>query len=378
MRSKIIGFLKYALGLGLLAWVIATNWETEDGTGGLSSLIRNPIHFGPLVLAMLICAASVILTFLRWYLLVRVQSLPFTVRQSVQLGLVGYFFNTFLPGAVGGDLVKAVAIAREQSRRTVAVATVIADRVIGLWGLVWLVALLGLYLRLTDAPILSQYEYLAWIVRVSHWIIGISLSAWLIMGLLPTRLASRFGSWLHTMPRIGGLLSELWAAVWLYRNGANRAVFAAVVMSMISHAGFVLTFHFAVQVFAPSPTMVGSPAEHFLIVPVGVLAQAVFPSPGGVGGAEFVIKELYKEVLRKPVEVGLGGMLTFRAITWLLGIIGYLVYLVMRANRAIPKEIPEELPVSTDPSPLPEPMNDNGNISSNRTPSYPTGEGKQG
>ena len=38
---------------------------------------------------------------------------------------------------------KAAGIAREQSRRTVAVATVIMDRIIGLWGLCWLVALLG-------------------------------------------------------------------------------------------------------------------------------------------------------------------------------------------------------------------------------------------
>ena len=34
-------------------------------------------------------------------------------------------------------------VAREQSRRTVAVATVIMDRVIALWGLFWFVALLG-------------------------------------------------------------------------------------------------------------------------------------------------------------------------------------------------------------------------------------------
>ena len=71
------------------------------------------------------------------------QDLPFTLGNAFRLGLLGFFFSTFLPGSVGGDLVKAAGIAREQSRRTVAVATVIMDRIMGLWGLCWLVALLG-------------------------------------------------------------------------------------------------------------------------------------------------------------------------------------------------------------------------------------------
>ena len=58
----------------------------------------------------------------------------------MRIGLIGFFYNSVLPGSVGGDIIKAAAIAREQSRRTIAVATVIMDRVIALWGLVWFVA----------------------------------------------------------------------------------------------------------------------------------------------------------------------------------------------------------------------------------------------
>src|SRR6202023_4279934 len=96
-----------------------------------------------LILAGLVALTSVLVTFVRWYILVRAQDLPFTLPSALRLGMIGYYLSTFLPGAVGGDIIKAAFIAREQSRRTVAVTTVIVDRVIGLVGLIWLVALIG-------------------------------------------------------------------------------------------------------------------------------------------------------------------------------------------------------------------------------------------
>ena len=90
-----------------------------------------------------VTTASTLLTFFRWYILVRAQGLPFTPLSALRLGSIGFALSTFMPGSVGGDIIKAFAIAREQSRRTVGVATVILDRVIGLCGLFWLVTLLG-------------------------------------------------------------------------------------------------------------------------------------------------------------------------------------------------------------------------------------------
>ena len=48
-----------------------------------------------------------------------------------------------IPGSVSGDLFKAYFIAKEQSRRTIAVATIFLDRIVGLVALVNVVALLG-------------------------------------------------------------------------------------------------------------------------------------------------------------------------------------------------------------------------------------------
>src|SRR5262249_13717162 len=137
---------KYALGVGVLSWVIWRHWSpASDGEGvALRDVLSRPLQVGPGLGAAFFCAGAMLLMFVRWYVLVRAQGLPFTVRDAVRLGFVGMFFNTFLAGELGGGVAKAVGLAREQqSRRAAAVATVLMDRAVGLLGLFWLAGVLG-------------------------------------------------------------------------------------------------------------------------------------------------------------------------------------------------------------------------------------------
>lgn len=187
-------FLKYALGPALLVFVIWINWDKQAGGRqvGISRILAPDfeMNWWPLALALVICTACMILTFVRWYILVRAQDLPFTVASAVRLGLIGAFFNLFLPGAVTGDLVKMVQLARAQSRRTVAVATIIVDRVIGLCGLIWLMGLLGAVFWCTGiiqemVPSPNGWEYLEPILLVSWVLVAGSLVFWFLLGFLP-------------------------------------------------------------------------------------------------------------------------------------------------------------------------------------------------
>src|SRR5262249_25697553 len=151
---------------------------------------------------------------LRWYFLVRAVDLPLSAVDAVRFGLVGFFYNTFLPGSVGGDIIKAAALAREQSRRTVAVATVLMDRVIALWGLVWFVAILGG--AFWSVGLLQGEKALA-VVQGAGVIVASSAVVWLLMGLLPERRAQELAGWLNGLPKVGHSAAELWRTVWLYR-----------------------------------------------------------------------------------------------------------------------------------------------------------------
>src|SRR5258708_2085505 len=100
LRSTAIRMALLAFTLGLFAWTIATNLPQ----------IREVIGRGPnrrmFTLGFGIAVSAALLTFIRWYFLVRALRLPFSVWDAIRLGFLGIVFNLVVPGAVGGDVVK--------------------------------------------------------------------------------------------------------------------------------------------------------------------------------------------------------------------------------------------------------------------------------
>lgn len=340
--------VQYAVGFGLLALVIF--WQggaklgkpndqqkalsllaggavdvkaQQDGaTPGLLEVVSRPINLWPFALACVLWCISLLITFVRWYLLVRAQDLPFTLRNAIRLGLVSYYFNSILPGSVGGDILKAVAVAREQSRRTVAVATIVIDRVIGLWALAWLVALAGGIFWALGNPYVVENDALKTIVLMTWGIVIASAVVWSLMGLFSPERSESMAQRLERIPKLGGPLSELWRAGWMYRR-KKTAVAIALGMTLVGHCGWVLIFHLCVSAFPDIDS--ATFAEHVLIVPVGMTAQALFPLPGGVGGGEAAYGWLYT-LLGKAAIGGILGCLVQRVVAWGIGFIGYVIY----------------------------------------------------
>ena len=343
MRKRfLITCLKYGLGLGLLAFVIWRNWAPASGQGLQAFwqhhfVERQPLHTQFLILALVIYLAGVLITFFRWYLLVRAQELPFSLSNAMRLGSIGLFLSTFLPGSVGGDIIKAAFIARQQSRRTVAVATVMIDRAVGLWGLCLLVALLGSIFWTAGMLEANVAQTLQSIVIGSVLICAVSAVVWILLGFLPEWRAQRFARRLTGIPKVGHSAAEFWRAVWMYRC-KEASIIQALLLSLVGHVGFVLTFYFSsLTVFTAD--QIPSLTTHFLIVPIGMAIQAGFPAPGGVGGGEYAFGALYK-LVDYPEANGVLAALVQRVITWVVALGGYVVYLRMRPS--LPKAVTEE------------------------------------
>lgn len=322
------GALKYALAVGLLAFVVSMNWTA------LKELFSREPHVQPFLLAALILAGCTAVQYFRWYLLVRALGLPFAFRNAVRLGLVGTFYNTFLPGSVGGDFVKAFFIAKgHPERKAAAVATVVADRLIGLFGLLLFAAAVGGGCWAAGNAKIVANPKLQVIILVCIGLTAVALVGYLALGFLPPKRADRFRDRLHGIRRFGPTLAELWYTVWTYRQRPATVV-AVVLMSAVVHTGFVTMYHLATRVFPPAdPTLLGTLPEHFVIAPIGFIVQALIPVPGGLGAGELTFGGLY-ELIRGPdgKAVGLAGRLTLRLIEWTIGLIGYIAYLRMRTE----------------------------------------------
>lgn len=358
-----VGIVKYVIGFALLAFVIGTNWDdkpeylkdengkylkegdawvvaTDDAGNpkveqpGLKSLLSRQPQWAVFGLCAVLAAGVVGSQYVRWYVLVRALDLPFTLRSAVRLGMVGTFYNTFLPGAIGGDIVKAFAISRGQlERKAAAVSTVVADRALGLFGLLVFGGFVGGATWLGGNAQIAGNPKLQWIVIGSAIAAVMVAFAYLSLGWVSPARAERIDARLKGVRKVGPTLAELFETGLRYRR-RPKAVLAGVGLSAVGHLLMMLLFHFAVQVYPPAdPAMLGTFAEHIVIAPIGFIVQAVVPLPGGLGVAEFSFGGLY-EMIRPGGGnvVGLTGRLALRVIEWVLGGVCYIVYLTMKAE----------------------------------------------
>jgi uncharacterized membrane protein YbhN (UPF0104 family) len=128
--SRLITALKLALAVALVAGLF--HYEVIDA-GQLIGVLSDPAKSVP-SLAMLF--AAFILGGVRWYLILRTFGIFLGLRSVFEIYAIGTFFNGFLPGATGGDVMRVVYVLRSVPKRKLrTVASVFADRVVGLYGL---------------------------------------------------------------------------------------------------------------------------------------------------------------------------------------------------------------------------------------------------
>lgn len=333
------GIGKYAIGFGILAGIVYAYWEpnAEKGSPGLRDVLQGPIAWEWLVACLLMLIATFSLQIVRWYLLVRSLGIPFTLWRAFELGLLGLFGNTFLPGALGGDFFKAYFLAKDSpGQRAAAVSTVLVDRGFGLFGLIVFAAVLGsIAWAWGNARILANAE-LQWMIKVTAAVSCAGVLGFLSLGFLPL---DRITHWLRSLPKIGNMLANLWSAISEFRQHLRVMGYGAA-LTAVSQVMMVLTFYAAAKVFPPEhpETDLATLPELMVIAPIGFIAQAVPLAPGGVGVGEAAFAGLYL-LAGRPESRGVIARLAMRIAEWMVALAAWIVYFRMRKElRAAEKE----------------------------------------
>lgn len=76
--------------------------------------------------------ASQVIVGLRWWILMRAQSIQIGLLTAVRLHFLGLFCNTFLPSSMGGDVVRAWYVTKHTDKKVEAALSVFVDRGVGL------------------------------------------------------------------------------------------------------------------------------------------------------------------------------------------------------------------------------------------------------
>jgi uncharacterized membrane protein YbhN (UPF0104 family) len=153
------------------------------------------------------------------------------------------------------------------------------------------------------------------------------------MGLVVRKDAGRVGARLRRIPKIGGLAAECWHVVGLYRS--RQATIAwAIVLSWIGDVALVIAFYCCTLTLWDGlpgnalPTL----AEQFLIVPAGNILAAIPLFPGGAGISEAGFGGLFV-LFGSAASNGILAALVSRFVTWVVGLLGFLVSQCMRLDQ---------------------------------------------
>lgn len=124
---------------------------------GLDELVASlrQLSLGRMVLVIILILASRLATFGRWHVLLQIDSMRVNWKDSLRLTFAGLFAANFLPTTIGGDVVRLAGAIRLGVSGSLATASLIVDRLIGMAGMA-LVAPLGL------APVLGDLNRISW------------------------------------------------------------------------------------------------------------------------------------------------------------------------------------------------------------------------
>ncbi len=123
-------FLRIAVVAVGVIWAIV--WVSRGQRwSNLASIFRR-MNLGVFALTLSIFVICQVMVGFRWWLLLRTQSIFINLGAAVRLNFLGWFYNNFMPGSVGGDLLRAWYVTKHTDKKFEAVLSVFVDRFIGL------------------------------------------------------------------------------------------------------------------------------------------------------------------------------------------------------------------------------------------------------
>lgn len=216
----------------LVATVLIVLLIQEQGWSEIVNALKQ-ISLVSFLLALGFLLISRLFVIARWHVLLQSGGVKIPLSRSAELTLMGLFANNFLPTTVGGDVVRLAGVMQMGFDRAICLASIAADRIIGLVGMA-LVVPLGLipaWNSLTPSTASNLLALMASLERPLHFM---------------RRTLQTFSTWLH-QPRAlltsllctGGNMLFIFLAVSTLLDGLGSHVSFWLVAGLWSLAYFV-------------------------------------------------------------------------------------------------------------------------------------------
>lgn len=318
MKGKIAIAFRVVISVGLLAFLL---WSVRGQLNRIGdTLAKTSIPL--FVLAASLFLVDVILISLRLRLLFDGEKLRIAFGRIIQLSFIGYFFNNFMPTAVGGDIVKAYYAHKQTKQTAKSFIAVFMDRFLGLFSFV-LIAVIALAISWGNTDILLKKIVLAFAV---FGMAGFTLIMNERIAKIILKALSGFKIW-----RIGERLSKVYMAVHEYKN-KKGLILKAIGISLIAQGVYFSIVYLLAKSIGANPVFTAV----FLIMPV-VSVISMLPSLGGLGLREGAMVILFGPMIGRDNAFSLSILLL--ATLLIVSIVGGIIYIFASQFRMKEAEI---------------------------------------
>lgn len=298
--------------------VVLLTWLVRSGNldfGALRQMLRSPslvaMDLGVFLFATLFGT-------LRWRALLTLVDVRPRLGRLLQLQLSASFFNVVIPGNVGGDVMKALYVARDakpEARPTI-LLIVFLERLLGLIGLVVLgsVVVLARGEAIWSQPLMRPLA--ASVVALGAGT-AIGLTVFL---LVMNKAGAKIATWTSGTSKIARILTQLVSALRLV-SGSPATLLRALVFSLGIHALGIGFFTILVRQIGGHD--VGF-AEMAGVYPLGILTLILPVSPSGLGVGHVAFDKLFDAIHLSGGATVFNVYLLGTMAPYLLGILPYL------------------------------------------------------
>ncbi len=306
LKQWLMPVIKLSLAGGLIYWLI------QSGRFDLKALnkINSPLVWGSGCLLFLI---MVLINSRRWQVLLRFENVSVSFLETVRLSLVGIFFNFFMPGGVGGDVVKAGYLMRDQKQKKWFIGwSILVDRIFGMMALLLYSGITGILFHDELSPLLQASFF-----TLS---VGILTGFAVLLALLILSPKKRIDQLLRSHPLLEKVLHPLFFFFQKPRQMLVPFLLSLCSQGILIGMGGFLIFFLDVNI----PVWV-----LLLVFPFGFLATILPISPAGVGVGQMAFYYLFEKVSGNG-EFGVLVITFFQAVQFLVGLLGGLVFVLYK------------------------------------------------
>jgi len=306
MKRKISMLLRVGVSVGILVFLV---WKMRGNFHDIAATLvkTSPILF---LLATLLFIINIVFVSTRLQLLFIAEGIRIPFGQVVELSFIGYFFNNFLPTAVGGDLVKVYYAHKTTRQMAKSFIAIFMDRFIGLFCFVFLAVAAVLFSRGKSGAEITKIVFVFALVSIAVLFVILNTA---IAKVILARL-SKFKLW-----DLGERLSKVYRAVHEYRN-KKGVILIVTGISIVAQVIYFLTIYILVKSLDANLVL----TTIFILMSI-VSVISMLPSMGGLGLREGAIVAFFGPFIGNEKAFSVSILLF--AVLLIVSLVGAFIYI---------------------------------------------------